>query len=264
MAGRERTKRKALHRGLDDIINRDASLTSRLLGRVQPASREPLPMPGDDASQDAWKDSTRLPAAAGEEGSSGKARTISPSSNSSSSKGTNSLGLPGSPTKPDDQTNVAARRNAKEPLRVVADSISELHQANSKIQTDRQRQSPLTTTEGAAVISLGEFLARWGMILRSGSRIGKLRICEVIYENTYAIGGETFFTSYEKLAKLAGIEKKQCSVNIKQLESLGFVERLNIFNTATKQGTEFKLHLNPLPPNERRAPRYHCYDEDLL
>jgi hypothetical protein len=127
------------------------------------------------------------------------------------------------------------------------------------VRTDGQRPSTRASTEGAAIISLGEFLARWGMILRSGSRIGKLRICEVLYENTYAAGVDTFFT-----AKLTGIEKKQCSVNIKQLESLGFVERLNIYNTATKQGTEFKLHLNPIPPGERRTPRYHCYDKDLL
>src|SRR5215211_7324466 len=45
MAGREKPKRKALHRGLDDVFNRDASLTSRLLGRVNPAAREPLDQP---------------------------------------------------------------------------------------------------------------------------------------------------------------------------------------------------------------------------
>jgi hypothetical protein len=42
MTGREKPKRKALHRGLDDIVNRDASLTSKLLGRVKPPAREPL------------------------------------------------------------------------------------------------------------------------------------------------------------------------------------------------------------------------------
>ena len=42
MTGREKPKRKALHRGLDDIVNRDASLTSKLLGRGKPPAREPL------------------------------------------------------------------------------------------------------------------------------------------------------------------------------------------------------------------------------
>ena len=51
MTGREKPKRKALHRGLDDIVNRDASLTSKLLGRVKPPSREPLEeQPADEES----------------------------------------------------------------------------------------------------------------------------------------------------------------------------------------------------------------------
>ena len=50
MTGREKPKRKALHRGLDDIVNRDASLTSKLLGRVKPPAREPLEVqPTEDA-----------------------------------------------------------------------------------------------------------------------------------------------------------------------------------------------------------------------
>jgi hypothetical protein len=262
MAERGKAKKRALHRGLDDIINRDASLTSRLLGRVQPASREPLPMSGDDASHESGADSTRLASAGGTESPAGKARTVEPSS--ASTEGPSNLSLPSSPKSLDDRTKVTPQRGAGEPLRVVADSSPRLRRPDPPVRSDGQRLSTRASTEGTAIISLGEFVARWGMILRSGSRVGKLRICEVLYENTYAAGVDTFFTSYEKLAKLTGIEKKQCSVNIKQLEALGFVERLNIFNTATKQGTEFKLHLNPIPPGERRTPRYHCYDEDLL
>ena len=101
-------------------------------------------------------------------------------------------------------------------------------------------------------------------MLKSEGRTGKLRICEALYQNTYAKGEETFFTSYEKLARLTSLEKKQCAINVKQLEALGFVERLNIFNTATKQGTQFRLHLDPLPPGARKkSPRRYYYDEDL-
>jgi hypothetical protein len=126
-----------------------------------------------------------------------------------------------------------------------------------------QEAAAVREVAAAAPMPFEEFVSRWGFILRSGGRVGKLRICEVLYENTYGVGRETFFTSYEKLAGLAGLEKKQCAINIKQLESLGFIERLKIYNTATKQGTEFKLHLEQLPPNARKAPRHHYYDEDL-
>jgi hypothetical protein len=126
-----------------------------------------------------------------------------------------------------------------------------------------QREPPAPSAQRAGPTSLEEFVDRWGIMLRSGGRLGKLRICEVLYEQTHAVGVDTFFTSYTKLARLANLEKKQCSTNIRQLETLGFVERINVYNTATKQGTEFKLHLNPLPPSARRTPRYYCYDEDI-
>ena len=233
MTGREKPKRKALHRGLDDIVNRDASLTSKLLGRVKPPSREPLEVqPAED----------ELPAA--------------PPSEQGAASRPASEGTP-YPVKlrPRAQNEPAevrrldeARAEARTPT-VVAPEADAVGKGASV-----PKPAPMT---------FDEFVARWGFVLRSGGRTGKLRICQVLYDNTYAAGQATFFTSYEKLAKLTGLEKKQCAINVKQLESLGFVERLNIYNTATKQGTEFRLHLEQLPPQARRAPRHHYYDEDL-
>lgn len=229
MTGREKPKRKALHRGLDDIVNRDATLTSKLLGRVKSPVREPLevtPAPGEDA-----------------------------------------------PPSHDDAGDIRAAEGQGTEA-VVLRPRAQAEQA-SVHRLEPQRAEPAAQPRGSAggrdaasiaplrAVSFDEFVSRWGFVLRSGGRAGKLRICEVLYNNTYAVGRETFFTSYEKLAKLAGLEKKQCAINVKQLESLGFIERLNIYNTATKQGTDFKLHLEQLSPNARRAPRHHYYDEDL-
>lgn len=224
MTGREKPKRKALHRGLDDIVNRDASLTSKLLGRVKPPAREPLPAPAPAEDSHPTPEPPR----------------------------------PAGDARPAEAVRLRSRAQA-EPATV------------HRLETPRA-EAPVRPREearagGAAAVAspmpFEEFVARWGFVLRSGGRVGKLRICEVLYENTYGAGRETFFTSYEKLAKLAGLEKKQCAINVKQLESLGFIERLNIYNTATKQGTEFKLQLEQLPPGSRRPPRQHYYDEDL-
>lgn len=251
MAGREKPKRKALHRGLDDIINRDASLTSRLLGRVKPPSREPLPSPTDE-----------------------KGNKPEPESEENSQPCVVTTGE-GSEQSPANLSVVSTHEDARRPTLLKRDSRIHSPTAEhskhpppraARSTNARQTQkltSDVVLAEPASITSFEAFAERWGFILKSGGRIGKLRICEVLYNNTYAVGRETFFTSYEKLAKLTNLERKQCSINVKQLESLGFVERVNIFNTATRQGTEFKLHLRQVPPNERRAPRYHCYDEDL-
>lgn len=234
MTGREKPKRKALHRGLDDIVNRDASLTSKLLGRVKPPAREPLEVqPAGEESPEAGL--------VLEQGATSRAT---------------SEGAP---------PPVKLRPRAQgEPA-----EVRRLDEARAEARTpmviapEADAAGKGATVPKPAPMTFDEFVGRWGFVLRSGGRAGKLRICQVLYDNTYAAGRDTFFTSYEKLAKLTGLEKKQCAINVKQLESLGFVERLNIYNTATKQGTEFRLHLEQLPPQARRAPRHHYYDEDL-
>lgn len=233
MTGREKPKRKALHRGLDDIVNRDASLTSKLLGRVKPPSREPLEAPTADDDPRASKPSSDEDAAA--------------------------------QTRPEPASQAKLQRAQTEPstVRRLDDVRAESRVPAAARETDEVRKS-VTAPPAAAAMTFDEFVARWGFVLRSGGRAGKLRICQVLYENTFGTGRETFFTSYEKLARLTDLEKKQCAINIKQLESLGFIERLHIYNTATRQGTEFKLHLEQLPPSARRVPRHHYYDEDLL
>jgi len=261
MTGREKPKRKALHRGLDDIFNRDASLTSRLLGRVNPATREPLdqPSPADGDEAGAPESVPKLPE---ELAVPRRFGSQSPTPAKTKTEGVVPLR----------RRSEAAQPESPPPSRKV-DGAAEVEEGRSKgpqprtgahaIAGSPQVERRRVASGSAGAVSFEDFVERWGFILRSGGRAGKLRICEVLYKNTYAIGEETFFTSYEKLAKLSGLEKKQCAINVKQLETLGFIERLNIFNTATKQGTEFKLHLSQLPPGVRRKPRHHYYDEEL-
>jgi hypothetical protein len=232
MTGREKPKRRALHRGLDDIVNRDVSLTSKLLGRMKPPTREPLEVPeGNDESR----------------------VTDAPSGGAVASQTSQETPLPAKlrPLAQDKPT----------PVRHLDEAWAEYRAPVVSREVDAPVK--LATAAAAPQIPFDDFIARWGFVLRSGGRAGKLRICQVLYENTYGAGQDTFFTSYEKLAKLTGLEKKQCAINVKQLESLGFIERVNIYNTATRQGTEFKLHLEQLPPSARRAPRHYYYDEDL-
>ena len=250
MTAREKSKRKALHRGLDDIVNRDASLTSRLLGRVKSPSREPLDVPSeaDDASRDvelgmATPKVDEL--SSREEGGKSEAAAIklSPQESGASVH----------------RLEVSRVEKGRQRQSTGDDVVAKHESRTERTQGELLNVAPVS----AAIATFDDFVATWGFILRSGGRTGKLRICKVLYNNTYAVNKETFFTSYEKLARLTNLEKKQCAINVKQLESSGFIERLNIFNTATKQGTEFKLHLNPLPPNARRNPQYHHYNEDL-
>lgn len=258
MAGQEKAKRKALHRGLDDIINRDASLTSRLLNRVQPVAREPLSV--SEEVDDAGEPSARpTQSSVDVVNDAENERHTDRNAYSSAEEARAQVPPPSSEGLVDNRPHKSRERN----LRTVEAPPNPQRAARPPGRVSGNKQRFNVTPAHAASFSWDAFVDRWGIILRSGKREGKLRICEVLYENTYALGAETFFTSYEKLAKLTSLEKKQCSINIRQLEELGVVERLNVFNTATRQGTEFRLHFTPLTLSERRSPRYYCYDEDL-
>jgi len=248
MTGQEKPKRKALHRGLDDIVRRDASLTSQLLGRVKPIAREQL-----DLSPSSESTTEIPPQLAVRQESNSQPAAHSPSS-------------PAARMPSQTVTPLVSRKTPSTTEQSVDTKQTEERQPNLTIHSDQansQSDRALLIPDNSQVISYREFVERWAYFLKSGHRIGKMRICEVLYSNTYAVGKATYFTSYDKLAKLAGLEKKQCAINIKQLEDLGFVERLNIYNTATRQGTEFKLHLSQLPPHSRKSPQYHHYDEEI-
>lgn len=107
--------------------------------------------------------------------------------------------------------------------------------------------------EKAAEISFGDFSKRWSPILRSG----QMSVCRVLFELTYGVGQAECFTSMPKLAAAAGLKERQCYNVVAQLESLGFIERPEIFNTPTKKGTIFRLFLSPQSPANAPDRRYH-------
>lgn len=122
------------------------------------------------------------------------------------------------------------------------------------------QRAPARRHQAGGKLSFEEFVMRWSPLLRSGGRTGKLDICRVLYEQTYAVGKRTCFTSYEKLGALCGLGKATTVKNVKQLEELGFIERAAVYNTATKKGTEFRLHLERVAPEDQQRPVLHLYD----
>ena len=66
-------------------------------------------------------------------------------------------------------------------------------------------------------------------------------VLEALHKMTHAVGVEECLTSMPKLAASAGISERQTYNVVKDLEKHGFIERPEIFNTATKKGTVFRL-----------------------
>lgn len=95
-----------------------------------------------------------------------------------------------------------------------------------------------------SVSSFEEFAERW----RHGLRKGQLKICEVLYQKTYAVGQTECVTSFSELGRLSGLQMRQCFNIIAQLEALRFVERARSSSTSNKkdQGSVIRFHLYPV------------------
>jgi hypothetical protein len=106
--------------------------------------------------------------------------------------------------------------------------------------------------------SFGEFSKRWSPILRSG----QMSVCRVLFEMTHSVGLTECFTSMPQLAAAAGLKERQCYNVVSQLEQLGFIDRPEIYNTSTRKGTVFRLHLAPQFNSAAPRRRYHIGDQD--
>lgn len=96
---------------------------------------------------------------------------------------------------------------------------------------------------GVVVSSFEEFAERW----KHGLRKGQLKICEVLYQKTYAVGQTECVTSFSELERLSGLKMRQCFNIIAQLEALRFVERSKSADTSNKkdQGSVIRFYLYP-------------------
>lgn len=91
--------------------------------------------------------------------------------------------------------------------------------------------------------SFEEFVERW----KHGLRKGQLKICEILYQKTYAVGQTECVTSFSELGRLSGLQMRQCFNIIAQLEALRFIERSKSSASSNKkdQGSTIRFYLYP-------------------
>jgi hypothetical protein len=126
-------------------------------------------------------------------------------------------------------TRDISSRNASLP-RSDASKSSIIHAENAPVQD-------------LAISSFEEFAERW----KHGLRKGQLKVCEVLYQKTYALGAAECVTSFSELGRLSGLKMRQCFNIIAQLEALKFVERAKSETTSNKkdQGSILRFFLFP-------------------
>ena len=118
---------------------------------------------------------------------------------------------------------------------------SSLPRANV-VRSSRAR-SEISQAQDLPIFSFAEFTERW----KHGMRKGQLKVCEVLYQKTYALGETECVTSFSELGRLSGLKMRQCFNIIAQLEALRFVERAKSDTSSNKkdQGSVIRFYLTP-------------------
>jgi hypothetical protein len=108
---------------------------------------------------------------------------------------------------------------------------------------DNSSGSLARNTQDPAISTFEEFAERW----KHGLRKGQLKVCEALYQKTYALGETQCVTSFSEPGRLSGLKMRQCFNVIAQLEALKFVERAKSGTTSNKkdQGSIIRFYLFP-------------------
>lgn len=88
----------------------------------------------------------------------------------------------------------------------------------------------------------------------------QMYVLEALFKMTHAVGSDRCLTSMPKLAAAAGVSERQTYNVVRELENHGFIERTETFNTPTKKGTVFRLHLTRRGSHPNADRRHHVGD----
>lgn len=80
-------------------------------------------------------------------------------------------------------------------------------------------------------------------------RKGQIKMCEVLYQKTYAVGRTDCETSYSELAGLTGLTMRQCFNIMSQLEALKFIERSPSTGGGNRKGQGSRIIFYLFPKN---------------
>jgi hypothetical protein len=181
------------------------------------------------------------PAASEEAMASREVNALSTSSKPPETNATDSPARTSAVLEPEDSAPAKVEKSSAVPSRSIS------RQTTSLPRSDGGRRS-ITLAENSqaqelTISTFDEFAERW----RHGLRKGQLKVCEVLYQKTYALGETECTTSFSELGRLSGLKMRQCFNIIAQLEALKFVERAKSETTSNKkdQGSIIRFFLFP-------------------
>lgn len=116
---------------------------------------------------------------------------------------------------------------------------------SSTVSRDAEARETIVEKRLGVDPAFQSFIERWKHALRKG----QLKMCEVLFQKTYALGRNDCETSYSELANLTGLTMRQCFNIMGQLEALKFVERSALGGGGNRKGQGSRIIFYLFPKN---------------
>jgi hypothetical protein len=105
----------------------------------------------------------------------------------------------------------------------------------------RPAVSPISSLP-AQTTSFEDFARKWKMYLYPG----QLAVMRTLFELTITLNTNECFTRYSELAAATKMTRRNCINVMNSLVERGFVERLEVRNTASSKGIRLRVHIDPI------------------
>lgn len=125
-------------------------------------------------------------------------------------------------------------------------SIANLRPAG-QTSSRRARQRPSTAKASTATpVATGTadyYAQKWKQIYRLNK--GEIKVMKVMFDLSHGTGNSECYIKVPEVAESAQLKKRRCQYVIRSLEELGFLDRLEEYDPASRLGTKYRVNLKP-------------------
>jgi hypothetical protein len=116
-------------------------------------------------------------------------------------------------------------------------------QASSRRTRPRPSTAKASITTPVATGTADYYAQKWKQIYRLNK--GEIKVMKVMFDLSHGTGNSECYIKVPEVAESAQLKKRRCQYVIRSLEELGFLDRLEEYDPASRLGTKYRVNLKP-------------------
>src|ERR1051325_1083111 len=131
--------------------------------------------------------------------------------------------------------------SAKPPASIA--NLRPAGQASGRRAKQRPSTAKASTATPVATGTADYYAQKWKQVYRLNR--GEIKVMKVMFDLSHGVGSSQCYIKVQDVAVLAQLKKRRCQYVIRSLEELGFLDRLEEYDPASRLGTKYTVNLKP-------------------